>query len=84
MLMFRNPVFWYGLCFILCALLAQARQTLAWQRYLRAGDAVDCRKPIPADCDVGINLSREGFWSLIKLVCGVFGALVVLEAAVTG
>jgi len=71
--MLREPVFWYGMCFIMCALTARALQKLAWQRYLHAIDATDCGKPVPPQCDVGINLAREGFWSLVSRSAALWG-----------
>ncbi len=78
MLMLRNPVFWFGMSFILGALLARA-----YAKYEFGCIAYQRSKPEPSACDIGSHYDKQGFWLLVALVSGVFGIFAVITAHVS-
>ncbi len=82
-LMVRSPVFLYGCCLLLLALLAWAKESNAQLRYANGKQAEEWGKPIPKGCESRTNLERECNWSLMKMISGVIGVFAVITASIS-
>jgi hypothetical protein len=80
--MVRSPVFLYGCCLLLLALLAWAKESNAQLRNAYGRQAEEFGQPIPRGCENAINLDREDNWSLMKMISGVIGSFAVITAII--